>query len=76
MTFDKAFALMMEGKWVKCLPGMSTLYSIQDGTLHIKIPEYSKLGKQTYYIEKTLQPSDQCTLFVKHLISEEWEEVT
>ena len=73
MNFGDAFKEMLKGKWVKCMPGMATLYSIQDGVFSIKISEYSKAGKQNYYITRTLQPADPSTLFVKQLLSETWE---
>jgi hypothetical protein len=55
------------------MPGMATLYSIQDGVFNIKIVEYSKAGKQNYYVTRILQPADASTLFVKQLLSETWE---
>lgn len=74
MTFEAALAEMKKGKWVKYGP-QTTLYSIQEGIFSLKIQTYSVLGKQNYYVTKTLAPHEQSTLFVKHILSEEWEVV-
>lgn len=71
MNFGEAFSLMKGGKVVKC---RFTKYAIKDGMLTLYIPDEDKVSHHIVYHERKLSLSDLVPIYMRDLMSEDWEE--